>query len=52
MYICVPACMYVCHYMHAYCHGDQKIDSPGSVVTDRCEPPCGCEDLNPGLLKE
>ena len=24
MYVRVPTCVYVCHHMHAYYHGDQK----------------------------
>lgn len=26
--------------------------SPGSDVTDTCEPPCGCWELNPNSLEE
>ena len=26
--------------------------SPGTAVTDKCELPCGCWELNPGPLEE
>jgi len=28
------------------------VGCPGTGVTDRHEPPCGCCELNPGLLEE
>ncbi|XP_038177019.1 E3 ubiquitin-protein ligase NEDD4 isoform X7 [Arvicola amphibius] len=31
---------------------EEGVGSPGSEVTDSCEPPCGCWELNPGSLEE
>ncbi|XP_060240758.1 E3 ubiquitin-protein ligase NEDD4 isoform X1 [Meriones unguiculatus] len=31
---------------------EDGVGSPGSEVTDGCEPPCGCWELNPGSLEE
>ena len=31
---------------------EEGIRSPGSGVTDGCEPPCGYGELNPGPLEE
>ncbi|CAO2634374.1 E3 ubiquitin-protein ligase NEDD4, partial [Lemmus lemmus] len=31
---------------------EEGVGSPGSEVTDGCEPPCGCWELNPGSLEE
>ena len=42
MFIGVFTCM---------CVGE-AVGSPGTGVTDRCELPCGCWELNPGLLEE
>ena len=30
----------------------EAVRSPGTGVLGRCERPCGCEELNPGPLKE
>ena len=47
------ACIYV-HYLCPWYPGrtEEAIGSPGVVVTDGCEPPCGCWELNPGPLLE
>ena len=37
-------CLHVC-----LCEG---VGYSGAGVTDRCELPCGCWELNPGLLEE
>ena len=31
---------------------EEGIGSPGTGVTDSCELPCGCWELNPGPLEE
>ena len=28
------------------------LGSPGTVITDGCQPPCGCWDLNSGPLED
>lgn len=41
-------------YVHVVTHRDQKraSDPAGAGVTDGCEMPCGCLELNPVLLQE
>lgn len=34
------------------CKGQKKSRSPGTTVTDGCNLPCGCRELNPGSLEE
>ena len=31
---------------------EEGIGSPGTEVTDNCKPPCGCWELNSGLLED
>lgn len=51
-YECRNACMYI-YYLCEEFHGGQNMASdPLKPELDDCEPPCGCWDLNPGLLKE
>lgn len=40
-------CFYLCS-LHV-CEG---IRNPGTGVTDKCELPCGCWEMNPGPLEE
>lgn len=44
--------MYVCDYMHAwYLQGSEGgIGTLGSGITNGCEPPCECYELNPDPL--
>ena len=44
--MCVVLSVYVYH-MYA-----GALRSPGTGVTDGCEPPCGCWELNPGPIEE
>lgn len=39
----LPVCMYVCH-QSAWCPlwPENSIGSPGTGITDNCEPPRGC----------
>jgi E3 ubiquitin-protein ligase NEDD4 len=49
----LPACMSV-HHMHTWClwRPEEGVGSPGIGVTDSCELPCGCWELNSGPLKK
>ena len=47
MYVCVP-----CVYMIPPRRPEKDIKYPGTGVTDNCEPPCGCWELNLGPLQE
>ena len=42
------------HYVQVWClrGPDESTGSPGTGVTDHCEPPCGCRELNLGPLEE
>ena len=44
------ACMYV--YVPCLCLVSKSTGSSGTRVTDSCEPPCGCWELNPDSLEE
>jgi hypothetical protein len=47
----LPARMSVYHLCNTL--GSQKsVESSGTGVTDSCEPPCGCWELNPEPLEE
>ena len=46
----LPACMSVC--MFGASGGQKRTEFPGTGVSDRYELPCGCWELNPGLLQE
>ena len=50
----LPACMYVCAPCACLVPVDSEKDirSPGTEVTDGCEPSCGCWELNPSPLQE
>lgn len=52
MYV-LPACMSVDH-MHAWCLQKplEGIESSGTGITDVCEPPCRCWELNPDPLEK
>ena len=47
----LPACMYVC-LPHACLVPMNSRQIPWNWIIDRCEPPCGCSELNPGPLEE
>lgn len=49
----LPACMFVQHVC-AQClwRPEEDIGSPGTVVTNECEPSHGCWEANPGPLQE
>jgi hypothetical protein len=42
------------NHVHAWClqWPEQGVRSPGAGITDHCEPPCRCWELNPGPLQE
>jgi E3 ubiquitin-protein ligase NEDD4 len=42
------------YHVHAWCpqKSEKAIRSPGTVVTDCCELPCGCWKSNPGPVEE
>jgi hypothetical protein len=49
--------MYVCVCVTCMCtwrprRSDEGIGSPGTGVTNGCEPSCGCRELNQGPLQE
>ena len=46
--ICISCALLLCLHT-CLCEG---VRSPGTGVTDRCEVPCGCWELNPGSLQE
>lgn len=53
-FICVgilPICRAV-YRMHVWCpqRPEESVASPGTVVTDGCELPRGCQQLTPGPL--
>ena len=52
-FMCVSI-LATCMAVHMYARCPQKseegIRSPGTRVTDGCEPPCGCWKVNPGPL--
>lgn len=55
-FICVgilPVCISV-HHMHALCpwRSEDGIESSGTGLTDGCDPPCGCWELNTDPLEE
>jgi hypothetical protein len=50
--VSMPACISV-HHLHAVpLKQEEGIRVPGTVDTEGCEPPCGCWELNLGLLQE
>jgi hypothetical protein len=48
---CMHACLY---HMRAWCwqRPQEGVGSSGTEVTDGCESPCGCWELNPGPLEK
>jgi hypothetical protein len=48
-YICAP---YVCTELKEARGAEKVVRSPGTGVTDHCESPCVCWELNQGPLKE
>lgn len=43
--------MYVHHMFTVSIKARRKLDSPGTRIIDGCKQPCGCQKLNPELLK-
>jgi hypothetical protein len=39
-------------HISAGTRSEEEVGSPGSGVKDKCEPSCGCWELNPGPLEE
>ena len=49
----LPACMSVHRVLPgALRRPEEGVGSPGTGITDGCEPPCGCWESNPGPLEE
>lgn len=47
----VPTCMYVYHMHVSACGSQKRLSHSGTGVND-CEPPCRCQEMNLGILKE
>jgi hypothetical protein len=48
----LPAFIFVHHVCANPGRAEEGVRSPETGVTDGCEPPCECWELNPGPLKE
>ena len=39
-------------FVYVHCYSAMGVKYPGTGITESCELPCGCWELNPGLLEE